>query len=43
VIDFAQGWVWFACGLGATLLTALFVVGVVLVARRAEARTPRRR
>jgi len=43
VVDLMQGWVWFACGLGATVLAALFVVAVVLAGRRAEARPPRRR
>ena len=43
MVDFTQGWVWFVCGLGVTVLTALVLVGVVLVARHAEARTRSRR
>jgi hypothetical protein len=43
MLDFMQGWVWFVCGLGVTVLTAVVLVGVVFVARHAEGRTPHRR
>ena len=42
MFDFTQGWMWFVCGLGATVLTTLFIVAVVLLALRGEARARRR-
>jgi hypothetical protein len=33
---------WFVCGLGATVLMVLFIVAVVLLAQRGEARARRR-
>jgi hypothetical protein len=43
MVDLTQGWIWFACGLGVTVLTGLALVGVVLIARHAEARRADRR
>ncbi|MBD0328822.1 MAG: hypothetical protein ICV64_01805 [Thermoleophilia bacterium] len=39
MLDFTEGWTWFAAGFGTTVLVALAAVLVVALARRAERST----